>query len=43
MKTIKDMPEHNRPRENLRERGACAPTDMEAKIKAKLAEVWGER
>lgn len=29
MKTIKDMPEHNRPREKLRERGACALTDEE--------------
>jgi DNA repair protein RadC len=29
MKTIKDMPEHNRPREKLRERGASALTDEE--------------
>lgn len=29
MKTIKDMPEHSRPREKLRERGACALTDEE--------------
>jgi len=29
MKTIKDMPEHNRPREKLREKGACALTDEE--------------
>ncbi len=43
MKTIKDMPELNCPRENVRERGACAPTDMEAKVRAELAEVWGER
>src|SRR2546421_3762878 len=29
MKTIKDMPEHSRPREKLRENGAAAPTDEE--------------
>jgi DNA repair protein RadC len=29
VKTIKDMPEHSRPREKLRERGACALTDEE--------------
>jgi len=29
MKTIKDMPEHSRPREKLRERGAPALTDEE--------------
>ena len=29
MKTIKDMPEHNRPREKLREKGASALTDEE--------------
>ncbi len=29
MKTIKDMPEHSRPREKLRERGACALSDEE--------------
>ncbi len=29
MKTIKDMPEHSRPREKLRERGASALTDEE--------------
>ena len=29
MKTIKDMPEHNRPREKLREKGAAALTDEE--------------
>lgn len=29
MKTIKDMPEHSRPREKLRERGAQALTDEE--------------
>jgi len=29
MKTIKDMPAHSRPREKLRERGACALTDEE--------------
>lgn len=29
MKTIKDMPEHNRPREKLREKGAPALTDEE--------------
>jgi DNA repair protein RadC len=29
MKTIKDMPEHSRPREKLRERGAAALTDEE--------------
>lgn len=29
MKTIKDMPEHTRPREKLRERGASALTDEE--------------
>jgi DNA repair protein RadC len=29
MKTIKDMPEHSRPREKLRERGASALTDKE--------------
>lgn len=27
VKTIKDMPEHNRPREKLREKGASALTD----------------
>ena len=43
MKMIKDMPEHNHPREKLRERGPCASTDMEAKIRAELAEVCGER
>lgn len=29
MKTIKDMPEHSRPREKLREKGASALTDKE--------------
>ncbi len=29
MRTIKDMPEHSRPREKLRERGASALTDQE--------------
>ncbi|MBI5024539.1 MAG: hypothetical protein HZC18_05995 [Candidatus Omnitrophica bacterium] len=29
MKTIKDMPEHNRPREKLREKGARALSDEE--------------
>ena len=29
MKTIKDMPEHNRPRDKLREKGASALTDEE--------------
>lgn len=29
MKTIKDLPAHTRPREKLRERGACALTDEE--------------
>jgi len=29
VKTIKDLPEHNRPREKLRERGAAALTDEE--------------
>ena len=29
MKTIKDMPEHNRPREKLRDKGASALTDEE--------------
>ncbi len=29
MKTIKDMPEHSRPREKLREKGAWALTDEE--------------
>lgn len=29
MKTIKDMPEHNRPREKLREKGAAALSDEE--------------
>jgi hypothetical protein len=29
MKTIKDLPEHSRPREKLREKGAAAPTDEE--------------
>ncbi len=29
MKTIKDMPEHSRPREKLREKGASALTDQE--------------
>jgi DNA repair protein RadC len=29
MKTIKDLPEHSRPREKLRERGAAALTDEE--------------
>ncbi|MBI3058374.1 MAG: hypothetical protein HYY81_03575, partial [Deltaproteobacteria bacterium] len=29
MKTIKDMPEHSRPREKLREKGAPALTDEE--------------
>jgi len=32
MKTIKDMPEQSRPREKFRKRGACALTDMDAKI-----------
>ena len=52
-KTIKDMPEHSRPREKLREKGASALTDLveanrklvemfERKIQAKLAEIWGE-
>ena len=27
MKTIKDMPEHSRPREKLREKGASSLTD----------------
>ena len=30
MKTIKDLPEHSRPREKLREKGASALTDVEA-------------
>ena len=53
MKTIKDLPEHSRPREKLREKGASALTDLvesdwklaeifEKKIQAKLAEIWGE-
>ena len=29
MKTIKDLPEHSRPRETLREKGASALTDEE--------------
>src|SRR5437588_1249800 len=29
MKTIKDMPEHSRPREKLREKGAASLTDEE--------------
>jgi DNA repair protein RadC len=29
MKTIKDLPEHSRPREKLQERGASALTDEE--------------
>ncbi|HHT9114719.1 MAG TPA: UPF0758 domain-containing protein [Candidatus Wunengus sp. YC65] len=29
MKTIKDLPEHSRPREKLRERGPSALTDEE--------------
>ena len=29
MKTIKDMPEHSRPREKLREKGASALSDEE--------------
>jgi DNA repair protein RadC len=29
MKTIKDLPEHSRPREKLQERGAAALTDEE--------------
>ena len=29
MKNIKDMPEHNRPREKLRERGVASLTDEE--------------
>ena len=29
MKTIKDLPEHSRPREKLREKGAVALTDEE--------------
>jgi len=29
MKTIKDMPEHSRPREKLREKGTFALTDEE--------------
>jgi len=29
MKTIKDLPEHSRPREKLRERGTSALTDEE--------------
>ncbi len=53
MKTIKDMPEHSRPREKLREKGASALSDEElvadieaerALVKAdrKLAEIRGE-
>ena len=38
MKTIKDMPEHSRPREKLREKGASALTDEEL-----VAEVEAER
>jgi hypothetical protein len=43
MQTMKDMQEHSRPREKLREQGPSALTDMEAKIRAELAEVCGER
>jgi len=53
VKTIKDMPEHSRPREKLREKGASALTDGElvAEIEAeralveanrKLVEIFGE-
>ena len=53
MKTIKDMPEHSRPREKLREKDASALTDLvdanrklveifEKKTQAKLTEIWGE-
>jgi len=38
VKTIKDMPEHSRPREKLREKGASALTDEEL-----VAEVEAER
>ena len=38
MKTIEDMPEHSRPREKLREKGASALTDEE-----RVAEIEAER
>ena len=38
MKTIEDMPEHSRPREKLREKGASALTDEEL-----VAEIEAER
>lgn len=40
MKMVKDMPEHARPRENLREWGSSALKDMQPKMKAKLPQVW---
>ncbi len=43
MKTIKDMPEHNCSREKLREKPNRKLIEIfEAKIKAKLDEIWGE-
>ena len=47
MKTIKDMPEHSRPREKLQERSLVEAnreliTRFEQKLQAKLAEIWGE-
>lgn len=44
MKTIKDMPEHSRPREKLREMVLVEPNRelvawMEAKIQVRLAEI----
>ncbi len=42
MKTIKDMPERNRPHEELREKSNRKLIEnFEAKIKAKLDEIWG--
>jgi hypothetical protein len=48
MKTMKDMPEHSRPREKLRKMVLVEPNRelvawMEAKIQARLAEIWGEK
>jgi DNA repair protein RadC len=45
VKTIKDMPEHSRPREKLREKGASALTDEElvAEIEAERALVEANR
>jgi len=43
VKTIKDLPEHSRPREKLREKSNRKLIEIfEAKIRAKLDEIWGE-